>query len=262
MLKIGRHNNVVQWKEEMQNEACGLYGMTGMFFSTNKRYVQPYPREEDYDPTFQTVETDAPTAGTENEDGEEDEDGSVELEDVMIGPQLPEPAPVVFSEALIDKLRANAFEGRRKAMDTQRVDEQKLFPLMWSRMSAGSKSKVREEPGFEACRLRLDSVQLWHYIRRSHLTHIYGEDDSMRAVNVHEQTLRYNYLRQGEREVIGDFKTRFDNQVLANKGVGMAEVEEPMRAIDFLSKLDPKRYTGMLTYMRNSMAELWAQRWV
>ena len=173
----------------------------------------------------------------------------------MIEPQLPEQAPVVFSEALIDKLRANAFEGRRKAMDTQRVDEQKLFPLMWSRMSAGSKSKVREEPGFEACRLRLDSVQLWHYIRRSHLTHIYGEDDSMRAVNVHEQTLRYNYLRQGEREVIGDFKTRFDNQVLANKGVGMAEVEEPMRAIDFLSKLDPKRYTGMLTYMRNSAVQ-------
>ena len=40
MLKIGRHNNVVQWKEDMQNEACGLYGMTGMFFSTNRRYVQ------------------------------------------------------------------------------------------------------------------------------------------------------------------------------------------------------------------------------
>ena len=74
----------------------------------------------------------------------------------------------------------------------------------------------------------------------------------MRAVNVHEQTLRYNYLRQGEREVIGEFKTRFDNQVLANRGVGMAKVEEPIRAIDFLSKLDPKRYTGMLTYMRNN----------
>ena len=109
----------------MQNEACGLYGMTGMFFSTNKSYVQPYPREEDYNPTFQTVDTDAPTAGIENEDGEEDEDEdeSVELENVMIGPQLHEQAPVVFSGALIDKLRANAFEGRRKAMDTQRVDE-------------------------------------------------------------------------------------------------------------------------------------------
>ena len=253
MLKIGRHNNVVQWKEDMQNEACGLYGMTGMFFSTNRSYIQPYPREEDYNPTFQTVETDDPTAGIENED--EDEDGSVDLENVTIGPQPPPEAPVVYSEALIDKLRAGAFEGRRKAVETQRIDEQKLFPLMWSRMSTGSKSKVREEPGFEACRLRLDSVQLWEFIRRSHLTHIYGEDDSMRAVNVHEQTLRYNYLRQGEREVIGEFKTRFDNQVLANRGVGMAEVEEPIRAIDFLSKLDPKRYTGMLTFMRNNAVQ-------
>lgn len=252
MLRIGRYNNVVQWREDMQNEACGLYGMTGTFFTTNKSYVHPYPREEDYDPTFQTVEVDIPTAGTENED---EEDESVDLENVMIGPQLPPAPPAVYSEALIDKLRANAFEGRRKAVETQKVDEQKLFPLMWSRMSTGSKSKVREEPGFEAARLRLDSVKLWEYIRRSHLTHIYGEDDSMRAMNVHEQTIRYNYLRQGEREVIGDFKTRFDNQVLANRGVGMTEVEEPIRAIDFLSKLDPKRYTGMLTLMRNNAVQ-------
>ena len=208
ILKFGRQNNVVQWKEDMQNEACGLYGMTGTFFSTNRHYVQPYPREEDYNPTFQTVDTDDPTAGIENE---EEEDGSVDPDDVMIGPQPPPPAPIVYSEALIDKLRASAFEGRRRAVETQRTDEQKLWSLMWSRMSTGSRSKVREEPEFESCRLRLDSVQLWEFIRRSHLTHIYGEDDSMRAVNIHEQTLRYNYLRQGEREYIGDFKTRFDN---------------------------------------------------
>jgi hypothetical protein len=199
------------------------------------------------------VEIDTATAGTENED--EDDDESVNLENVEIGPQLPPAPPVVYSEALIDRLRANAFEGRRKAVETQKVDEQKLFPLMWSRMSTGSKSKVREEPGFEQARLRLDSVKLWEYIRRSHLTHIYGEDDSMRAMNVHEQTIRYNYLRQGEREVIGDFKTRFDNQVSANRGVGMADVEEAIRAIDFLSKLDPKRYTGMLTLMRNNAVQ-------
>ena len=174
--------------------------MTGMVFSTNRSYVQPYPREEDYNPTFQTVDADAPTAGTENEN-EEDEDGSVEPDDVMIGPQLPPLVPFVYSEALIDKLRAGAFEGRRKAVETQRTDEQKLWSLMWARMSPGSKSKVREEPEFESCRLRLDSVQLWEFICRSHLTHIYGEDDSMRAVNIHEQTLRYNYLRQGEREI-------------------------------------------------------------
>ena len=126
---------------------------------------------------------------------------------------------------------------------------------MWSRMSTGSKSKVREEPGYEDTRMRLDSVKLWEYIRKCNLTHIYGEDDSMRAVNIHEQTVRYNYLRQGDREIIGEFKTRFDNQVLANRGVGMAEVEGSIRTIDFLSKLDPKRYTDMLTVMRNNAVQ-------
>ena len=34
MLRIGRYNNVVQWREDMQNEACGLYGMTSTFVTT------------------------------------------------------------------------------------------------------------------------------------------------------------------------------------------------------------------------------------
>ena len=100
--------------------------------------------------------------------------------------------------------------------------------------------------------MQFDSVRLWQFIKRSHLTHVYGEDDSMRAVNIHEQTLRYNYLSQGDQELIGEFKTRFDNQVSANKGVGMEPVVESIRAIDFLSKLDPKRCTCMLTVMRNN----------
>ena len=113
---------------------------------------------------------------------------SVNLDNVMIGPQPPPVPPVVYSEALIDKLRANTFEGRRKAVETQKVDEQKLFPLMWSRMSTGSKSKVHEEPGFEAARLRLDSVKLWEYIRSVTRTPV-------RAVRVQA------YVRTGSRTI-------------------------------------------------------------
>ena len=243
MLKLGRQNNVVQWKEEMQDEACALYGMTGMFFSTDASHFIPYPREEDYNPN-------PPPPG--GDDVDTDDDASVDEEEVDPVPAVP---PVEYPPGLIDRLRANAFEGRRRLVAAQKLDEQKLFPLLWMRMSPGSQSKVREEPGFEAARMRLDSVEMWRYIKRSHLTHVYGEDDSMRAVNVHEQTIRYSYLRQGEREAIGEFKTRFDNQVVANNGVGMAEVDEPMRAIEFLSKLDPKRYTCMLTVMRNNAVQ-------
>ena len=243
MLKTGRQNNVMQWKEEMQDEACGLYGMTGMFFSTDESHFIPYPREEDYNP-------DLPSPGIHEEDTDDDE--SVEEAGPAVAPVVP---PVPFPPAFLERLRANAFEGRRKLVEAQKIDEQKLFPLMWKRMSTASQSKVREEPGFESARMRLDSVKLWEYIKRSHLTHVYGEDDSMRAVNIHEQTIRYNYLRQGDRELIGEFKTRFDNQLAANRGVGMEDVDESIRAIEFLSKLDPKRYTCMLTVMRNNSVQ-------
>ena len=51
-------------------------------------------------------------------------------------PHAPLPA------ALITKLREGAFEGRRKAMQTQRADERTIWPMMWSRMSLASQCKV------------------------------------------------------------------------------------------------------------------------
>ena len=35
ILKIGKNNNVVQWRGEMQTATTKLYGMTGIFFTTN-----------------------------------------------------------------------------------------------------------------------------------------------------------------------------------------------------------------------------------
>jgi hypothetical protein len=51
-----------------------------------------------------------------------------------------------------------------------------------------------------------DSIKLWTYIRKSHLTHIFGEDDEMSVANIHDQSLRYHNLGQGEKEFISDFK--------------------------------------------------------
>ena len=149
-MKMGRQNNVMQWKEEMQDEACSLYGMTGMFFSTDESHFIPYPREEDYNPSLLPPGID-----------EEDTDDDASVDEVVVGPAVaPVEAPVLYPPAFLEKLRANAFEGRRKLVEAQKVDEQKLFPLMWKRMSTASQSKVREEPGFESARMRLDSVKL------------------------------------------------------------------------------------------------------
>ena len=52
ILQIGKHNNIVLWKEELENEVTGLYGKMGMFFTTDERYIIPFPTEENYNPAY------------------------------------------------------------------------------------------------------------------------------------------------------------------------------------------------------------------
>ena len=50
---------------------------------------------------------------------------------------------------------------------------------MWGKMSRASQSKVQESEGYEAALLQRDCVQLWEFVRRTHLTHIYSDRDPM-----------------------------------------------------------------------------------
>jgi hypothetical protein len=110
--------------------------------------------------------------------------------------------------------------------------------MIWDKCSPASQSKIREDPDFEDACLALDPVRLWGFIRRTHLTHIFGDGDPMVEVNIQEQLARFASLKQGERAPIASFKTRFDNLVKANSGAGMPESTESTRALDFFFKLD------------------------
>ena len=215
ILRLGKANNVVAWNEELKSTVGALYGATANFLQTNVRYSQPAVLEADYIP--------------------EVEEGAAAV-------------PV----ALLNKLREGAFEGRRRAVAQQKSDEQKIWSLMWGKMSPASQSKVQECEGYEAALLLRDCVLLWEFIRRTHLTHIYGDGDPMVQVNIQEQETRYAELRQGDKEFLSSFKVRFDNQVKNNAGAGVAAITESKRALDFICKLDPKRYRSMLAKMRNN----------
>ena len=161
ILKIGTNNKVVAWREAMQTEITKLYGMTGTFLSTNTRYVPPFPREADCIP--------------------------------QILERLPgEAAQPPLTAAMIGKLRENAYEGRRREMAKQKMDERTIWPMMWAKMSAASQSKVRQDPQFEDAFLNLDCIRLWDFIRRSHLTHVFGDSDPMREVNIQDQEQKYS----------------------------------------------------------------------
>jgi hypothetical protein len=52
LLQYGPRNNIIAWRDRMEEECVELYGMTGTFFSTNKAYHIPYPVERDFHPFF------------------------------------------------------------------------------------------------------------------------------------------------------------------------------------------------------------------
>jgi hypothetical protein len=118
-------------------------------------------------------------------------------------------------------------------------------------MSLASQSRVREEEEFQEVTLTLDCVRLWELIRRTHLTHIFGDGDPIREVNILKQETRFGALRQREREYISTFKQRFDNQMKASEGAGVPEITESKLALELIMKLDPKRYKRMLSEMRD-----------
>ena len=255
ILQFGRENNVIEWREAIYNIATGLYGTTGMFFHLNRSYKFPPIQLRDYHPNFLDQPEAAEGAAAEGEDegnGNETDDSDAET---VQGEDEPEAVAEEFTEQFINKLREGAYDRRQKAIEQQRVDECKMWAPTWELMSLASQRKVREDPRFEAARLALDTIRLWRIIRRSHLTHMFGDHDNMTSINLHDQQLRYNALRQGDRETIAEFKTRFDNQLKANSGVGMTDIGEPLRALDFISKLDTKRYSNMLTVMRNNACQ-------
>jgi hypothetical protein len=132
-------------------------------------------------------------------------------------------------EKLILKLREGAFEGRRKAIETQKANERTVYAMILCKLSVASQNRVRAEEEFEEVSLTLDSVRLWEIIRRTHLTHIFGET-------------RFAALRQGDREYISTFKHRFDNQIRANEGAGVPEITDSKLALEFIMNCTSVRY--------------------
>ena len=96
ILRIGKNNNVVQWKEEMQTTVTALYGLTGMFFTTNKRYQFPRVSYEDYS---------SESESSESEDEEVDPDA----------PALsPEEIAILAAEKAARATARGARNGRRR----------------------------------------------------------------------------------------------------------------------------------------------------
>ena len=257
ILQIGKFNNIIKWRESMQTIVTELYGIVGMFFTTDVRYELPrtaikYPE----------------ASASEDSTSESEDDLEADAARPLVPPEVR--ATYAAGKAARDAAREVRNERRRRSNDrsrakykeedylqrkrdlkAQKENERTIFPMMWKRMSTDSQSRVKEEDEYRTAYLTLDCVLLWTLIRRTHLTHMFGDTDPMKEINQHEQESKYGMMRQGERELITTFKARFDEQVLANDAVGVAKITDTLRALDFIGKLDQKRYRRMMTEMRN-----------
>ena len=160
-----------------------------------------------------------------------------------------------MSAALIAESKKDAFTGRQRDIRKQKENENMILGFLWQRMSPASQSKVKEEDEYEQADIDKDCVILWDLIRCTHLTHVHVIQEPMLRLNKRDQMARYSALRQGDREYIASFKIRYDAQVQAGIGAGLPAIDEETMAMDFLHKLDPKRFEKrrkMLNHMRRN----------
>jgi hypothetical protein len=163
MLRMGKANNVIQWKEDMYNLATEEFGEVGTYFYTNVAHQYPFPHERKHNPFYVEPideDIDEAVADEDDEDDEDDEEEDAEVEE-DIGevvqqeavplPDIPDAARV----ALINKLCEGAFEARRKRQEAAILGLRKMWSKIWVRMSPESQSKFREYPGFKKASLDL-----------------------------------------------------------------------------------------------------------
>ena len=231
-LQYRKFYNIIKWREHMQTVVTKLYGIVGMFFTTNVRYELPRV-------SYRDCPADSSSESSRSEEDDEIVEGQQE--------QAPDPEAVAYagarpartaarqarnarrckaSERSRAKFKEDDYIQRKRDVKTQKENERTMYPMMWKRMSLLSQSRVREEEDFKTAYDTLDCIMLWTFIRRTHLTHMYGGDETLQEYNQHEQESKYGSMRQGEKEHIVTFKNRFDEQVTANAAVGIAAVTE------------------------------------
>ena len=171
ILQYGKTNKIIKWREQMQTIVAELYGIIGMFFTKNERYILRTVYYRNYP--------------VESSSESEDSADKVELRNA--DQQLPEQDPAVLaaqareardatravkrermlksSERSKAKFREDDYIQRKWDIKLQYANERTMYPMMWKRMSVASQSRVREEDDYEQAYMTLDCVLLWTLIR-------------------------------------------------------------------------------------------------
>ena len=135
----------------MQTIATELYGIVGMFFTTNKRYEHPRLTYRDY-----RADSSEESSSSDSEDEASDADKPV-ANPAQLEAEAREKAERSAdraarnarrrkaSEKARAKFREDDYIQRKRDLKSQKENERTLYPMMWRRMSPASQTRVREE---------------------------------------------------------------------------------------------------------------------
>ena len=183
ILQIGKFNNIIKWRESMQTIVTELYGIVGMFFTTDVRYELPrtilhYPDASSSEDSTSESEPDA----LADEDEEPAAEPTAAETAATLAYAAGKPTRAVAREVRNERRRKAGARSpakyreedciqRQRDLKAQKENECTVYPMMWKRMSPSSQNRVKEEEEFRTAYMILDCVLLWTLIRKTHLTH-------------------------------------------------------------------------------------------
>ena len=127
---------------------------------------------------------------------------------------------------------------RIEKMDRLTTNKPRVYALIIGQLSQESLDKVRQMPNWDTFDNEGDPLEL---MKRVMATHLIRSSVDMERTKL-EAREAFTRCRQQYNETIVQFKQRYDGRIAALKTLDEHILEEPALAIDFIHKLDMRRY--------------------
>jgi len=206
VLKCGRDNNFVTWKEDADVFCCARFGKLSSVILTDKAYEVPCVVETDFEDNL--------------------------------------------SEKVKGKLMEEAEKMRYKTKLDMQNNEPKFFGTLLAMMSPESLMEIKQHGDYGDANANKNPNKLWAIIKDTHYTsaNMGGRTKMMlKMARIRE----FATMSQKPGESVATFKHKYDALKKVLGELGVARMNKDDEAMDFLVKLDSKRYGSLLESIHN-----------
>lgn len=212
VLLYGPENNFLAWKKFIFAKTEKEFGFLANVIKTNNAYAVEPVKEMDYTPPV--------------------EEGQTQLD----------------SEGL-KVLRLEVERTRLKKVGRLQEMMPRFYAAILETLSEESLQQVSQDEEFVEADAARNGNLLWKIIEKTHFSAVKACGLTGVSTLMLEQEL-FNF-KQGERVSVAEFKREFEEKLLLLKSAGVTERNDKDKALLFLMKLDPNRYSTMILTLTN-----------